>query len=229
MVANLEKELASTCIVFFDSKFASKTERSKKLWVYEVAPDGRSRSPSFRDTCTSIYIVLSPAIHAHPYASYRTSVHKTLKQNRLALSDFEEFIECYKTEDRGKCSESRQLLLGFGFLRLPTFCIHAVVHCSNSSRPFESKKIDRRKSFAYDELVSLDKTNLDIALLSAIPGLHSVSPSLDVIWLKDESLEDTENLPPPDVLAAEIVAQLEAALEEFRSVEEVLAGTGESE
>lgn len=38
--------------------------------------------------------------------------------------------------------------------------------------------------------------------------------------LKDESLEDTENLPPPSELAAEIVESLEAALEEFRGVEE---------
>ena len=44
----------------------------------------------------------------------------------------------------------------------------------------------------------------------------------DIFWLKDESLEDTENLPAPEVLAQEIVEQLEAALEEFRSVEGVL-------
>ena len=50
--------------------------------------------------------------------------------------------------------------------------------------------------------------------------------NLGIFWLKDESLEDTENLPPPSVLAAEIVEQLEAALEEFRSVEEVLNGNG---
>ena len=42
--------------------------------------------------------------------------------------------------------------------------------------------------------------------------------------MKDDSLEDTDNLPAPAVLAAEIVEQLEAALEEFRAVEEVLAG-----
>ena len=41
--------------------------------------------------------------------------------------------------------------------------------------------------------------------------------------MKDDSLEDTENLPAPEVLAQEIVEQLEAALEEFRSVEQVLA------
>jgi type I restriction enzyme M protein len=108
---------------------------------------------------------------------YRTNVHKTLKQNKLALADFGEFIQCFKPEDRSKRRESN--------------------------------KIERWKSFTYDELISRDKTNLDI------------------FWLKDESLEDTENLPPPDVLAQEIVEQLEAALEEFRSVEEMLQVNGE--
>ena len=46
--------------------------------------------------------------------------------------------------------------------------------------------------------------------------------------MKDDSLEDTENLPPPEALAQEIVEQLEAALEEFRSVEAVLAANGNS-
>lgn len=69
----------------------------------------------------------------------------------------------------------------------------------------------RWRSYNYDELCARDKTNLDI------------------FWLKDDSLEDTENLPAPDVLAAEIVEQLEAALEEFRSVEAVLSSSGESE
>jgi len=58
--------------------------------------------------------------------------------------------------------------------------------------------------FTYDELIARDKTNLDI------------------FWLKDESLENTENLPAPNILAQEIVEQLEAALEEFRSVEDLL-------
>ena len=43
----------------------------------------------------------------------------------------------------------------------------------------------------------------------------------------NESLEDTDNLPAPEVLAAEIVEQLEAALVEFRSVEEALAMNGD--
>jgi type I restriction enzyme M protein len=46
--------------------------------------------------------------------------------------------------------------------------------------------------------------------------------NLDVFWLRDESLEETANLPDPDVLAAEIVDDLEAALEQFRAIAEDL-------
>ena len=66
------------------------------------------------------------------------------------------------------------------------------------------KESDRFKKFTYDEIVARDKANLDI------------------FWLKDESLEDTENLPPPGILAAEIVESLKVALEEFSAVEESL-------
>jgi type I restriction enzyme M protein len=41
-------------------------------------------------------------------------------------------------------------------------------------------------------------------------------------WLRDESLEDTADLPPPEVLAAEIVEDLQAALEQFREIAEDL-------
>ena len=60
------------------------------------------------------------------------------------------------------------------------------------------------RKFTYGEIVARDKANLDI------------------LWLKDDSLEDTENLPAPALLAAEIVESLEAALAEFRAVEEAL-------
>jgi len=66
------------------------------------------------------------------------------------------------------------------------------------------KETDRFKKFTYKEIVARDKANLDI------------------FWLKDESLEDTENLPAPGILAAEIIASLETALEEFKGVEEAL-------
>jgi len=67
---------------------------------------------------------------------------------------------------------------------------------------------ERFKCFTYEELASRDKVNLDI------------------FWLKDEGLEDLDNLPAPSVIAAEIVESLEAALELFRSVAEEL-GRGE--
>ena len=59
---------------------------------------------------------------------------------------------------------------------------------------------ERFKAFTYDELVARDKANLDL------------------IWLKDDSLEDLDNLPAPEILAREIVEDLTAALVEFEAV-----------
>jgi type I restriction enzyme M protein len=42
--------------------------------------------------------------------------------------------------------------------------------------------------------------------------------SLDIFWLKDDSLEDSANLEDPDVIAAEIAEDLRAALEEFELI-----------
>ena len=42
--------------------------------------------------------------------------------------------------------------------------------------------------------------------------------NLDIFWLKDESLEDSANLPDPDVIAAEIVEDLQAALAQFAEI-----------
>ena len=61
-------------------------------------------------------------------------------------------------------------------------------------------KEGRWRSFTYDELIARDKVNLDIA------------------WLRDESLEDMDNLPAPEVIAREIVEDLSAALVEFEAV-----------
>ncbi len=66
------------------------------------------------------------------------------------------------------------------------------------------KETERFRRFTYEELIARDKLNLDI------------------FWLKDDSLTDLENLPPPDVLAAEILDNLESALEQFRGVVEEL-------
>ena len=50
--------------------------------------------------------------------------------------------------------------------------------------------------------------------------------SLDIFWLRDEDLEDTDNLPAPEIIAAEIVEDLRAALEEFEALAESLAERG---
>jgi type I restriction enzyme M protein len=42
--------------------------------------------------------------------------------------------------------------------------------------------------------------------------------NLDIFWLRDESLEDSANLPEPDTLAAEIIEDLKAALEQFEGM-----------
>ncbi|WP_435598027.1 HsdM family class I SAM-dependent methyltransferase [Streptomyces anulatus] len=63
---------------------------------------------------------------------------------------------------------------------------------------------ERFKPFTYDELVARDKANLDIT------------------WLRDPSLDDVDSLPAPEVLAAEIVEDLQAALSEFAAIAETL-------
>ncbi|MGQ9675319.1 MAG: hypothetical protein ACUVX1_06595 [Chloroflexota bacterium] len=50
--------------------------------------------------------------------------------------------------------------------------------------------------------------------------------SLDIFWLRDESLEDSANPPDPDVIAAEIVQDLQAALEQVAAIAEDLGDTG---
>jgi type I restriction enzyme M protein len=58
----------------------------------------------------------------------------------------------------------------------------------------------RWRAYDYEEVAKRDKLNLDI------------------FWLKDESLEDSANLPDPDVIAVEIVEDLEAALQQFATI-----------
>lgn len=65
---------------------------------------------------------------------------------------------------------------------------------------------ERFRRFSYEELAARDKLNLDI------------------FWLKDDGHVDSDSLPPPDEVAAEIVENLELALARFRSVAASLAG-----
>jgi type I restriction enzyme M protein len=74
------------------------------------------------------------------------------------------------------------------------------VACYKSGRRRERVETDRFHRFAHAELITRDKINLDI------------------FWLKDDTLDDPDLLPPPDEIAAEIVENLEAALDRFRKV-----------
>ena len=70
----------------------------------------------------------------------------------------------------------------------------------------EKKPDGRWRAYDYGELVARDKA------------------SLDIFWLKDDSLEDSANLPNPDIIAQEIADDLEAALEQFRLIANDLGG-----
>ena len=48
--------------------------------------------------------------------------------------------------------------------------------------------------------------------------------NLDIFWLKDKSLADLDNLPDPDILAAEIIENLEAGLDSFKAIMETVNG-----
>ena len=52
---------------------------------------------------------------------------------------------------------------------------------------------------------------------------------LDSFWLRDVTLADGDNLPPPDVIAQEIVDDLDAALEQFRLIAADLSETNSVE
>lgn len=43
--------------------------------------------------------------------------------------------------------------------------------------------------------------------------------SLDLFWIKDKSLADLDNLPAPDELAADIIENLQSALESFQELQ----------
>lgn len=78
------------------------------------------------------------------------------------------------------------------------------VRCYNPQNRHERKETERFHVFTYEELMQQDKVNLDI------------------FWLKDESFEDSANLPDPDILAREISENLETALDQFTTISQSL-------
>ena len=74
------------------------------------------------------------------------------------------------------------------------------VTCFNPEDRMSRQETERFRRFEYDELVKRDKVNLDI------------------FWLRDESIEDTSNLPLPGIIAEEILEDLRAALDELEEI-----------
>lgn len=78
------------------------------------------------------------------------------------------------------------------------------IKCFNPKNRHERKESERFKVFKYKELIQRDKA------------------SLDIFWLKDDSVEDSANLPDPDDLAKDIAENLENALAQFNAIQEGL-------
>ena len=79
------------------------------------------------------------------------------------------------------------------------------VKCYNAKNILKRTETERFHAYSYDELMKRDKV------------------SLDIFWLKDDSLEDIDNLPPPDIIANEIKENLESALD---SINELIGNLG---
>ena len=73
----------------------------------------------------------------------------------------------------------------------------------------EENEEGRWRKYTYAEIIARDKTNLDI------------------FWLKDKSLTDLDNLPDPDILANEIIENLESGLNSFRNIMDTINGLSE--
>ena len=74
------------------------------------------------------------------------------------------------------------------------------VACYNPEARHQRQETERFRRFSREDLMKRDKVNLDI------------------FWLRDESMEDSANLPPPDQIAEEIVEDLRAALEQLEEI-----------
>ncbi|GGI19966.1 class I SAM-dependent DNA methyltransferase [Oxalicibacterium faecigallinarum] len=74
------------------------------------------------------------------------------------------------------------------------------IACYNPENRHRRQETERFKYYRYEDLINRDKA------------------SLDIFWLKDESLDNLDDLPPPDVLQQEIIEHLEAALLSFREI-----------
>ena len=86
------------------------------------------------------------------------------------------------------------------------------IACYNPENRYERKETwseensdGRWRRFSVEEILKRDKT------------------SLDIFWIKDKSLADLDNLPDPDVLADDIIENLQSALESFQELKKQLS------
>jgi len=79
------------------------------------------------------------------------------------------------------------------------------VRAYNPDNRHQRTETERFRSFSYEDLIKRDKANLDI------------------FWLRDDSLGDSNDLPDPAILAAEIIEDLQAALDQFAQIAADLA------
>ncbi len=84
------------------------------------------------------------------------------------------------------------------------------VACYNPDNRHQRVESERFKRYTHDELMARDKV------------------SLDLTWLRDESLEDLDNLPHPSVIAQEMLEELQSALAELTALTEMLEDIGET-
>lgn len=87
-------------------------------------------------------------------------------------------------------------------------CYHPENRHKRTETWSEDNPDGRWRKYTYEEILARDKTNLDI------------------FWLKDKSLTDLDNLPDPDILASEIMENLEAAYTGFREIVDTLEPEG---
>ncbi|MXX01952.1 MAG: SAM-dependent DNA methyltransferase [Acidimicrobiia bacterium] len=85
------------------------------------------------------------------------------------------------------------------------------VACYNPENRHHRVESERFKRYTYEELLARDKV------------------SLDLTWLRDESLQDLENLPHPSVIAQEMLEELQSALAELTALTEMLQDDGRGE
>jgi type I restriction enzyme M protein len=119
------------------------------------------------------------------FYDYRTNIHHTPKKRVMTMQHLEEFIKLYNPDNLNKRKETWS----------PS--------SSSGQAPNEE---GRWRKYSYDEIISRDKT------------------SLDIFWIKDQSLTDLDNLPDPDVLATEIIENIESGLNSFREIMDTLNG-----